>query len=69
VIVVTVNGSDRSLQDGATVAALVVELGADPSGRGVAVALGGEIVPRSQWEATELLPGAIVEVLIAVQGG
>jgi sulfur carrier protein len=41
--------------------------GAD--GRGIAVALNGEVVRRADWPATRLAPGDQVEVLTAVQGG
>jgi sulfur carrier protein len=68
-MIVTVNGEDRTLADGATVAALVESLGAPGSGRGVAVAVAGEVVPRSGWETFVLAPGTIVEVVAAVQGG
>ncbi len=64
-----VNGEERSLEPGTTVAELVASLGAPADGRGVAVAIDTEVVPRSSWSATELMPGARVEVLIAVQGG
>jgi sulfur carrier protein len=64
-----VNGEERSLEPGTTVADLVASLGAPADGRGVAVAIDTEVVPRSVWSATVLLPGARVEVLIAVQGG
>ena len=37
--------------------------------RGVAVALDGEVVPRSAWATTRLRDGHHVEVLRAVQGG
>ena len=37
--------------------------------RGVAVALDGEVVPRGEWETTELRDGQAVEVLAAIQGG
>jgi sulfur carrier protein len=40
-----------------------------PEGRGVAVALDGEVVPRGQWQRTDLDDGARVEVVVAVQGG
>lgn len=66
---VTVNGAERELQAGATVAELVSELGGREDGRGVAVALATEVVPRSQWPTTVLSAGDRVEVLIAVQGG
>ena len=66
---VMVNGQERSLPDGATVQSLVSELGGPDSGRGMAVAVDGEVVPRSQWPETLLRPGVRVEVLTAVQGG
>jgi sulfur carrier protein len=66
---VTVNGSERELPSGATVAELVGEMGVRADGRGVAVALAAEVVPRSQWPTTVLNAGDRVEVLIAVQGG
>ena len=68
-MIVTVNGEQRELAAGTTVASLVGELGAPGDGRGVAVALGGEVVPRSAWASTRVTAGARVEVLIAVQGG
>ncbi len=68
-MLVTVNGNERELPSGATVAELVDELGARADGRGVAVALATEVVPRSQWPSTVLSAGDRIEVLIAVQGG
>jgi sulfur carrier protein len=67
---VTVNGERRELPSGATVAAMVAALAGAPSeGRGVAVAVEGEVVPRGSWSGTELREGAHVEVVAAVQGG
>ena len=64
---VLVNGRPRDLPAGATVSTLVQELGGGD--RGVAVAIGEEVVPRSAWETTALGEGVRVEVLTAVQGG
>ena len=66
---VTVNGDARELPDGATVASVVASLPNAPEGRGVAVAVDGEVVPRAEWPNTELHEGATVEVVVAVQGG
>ena len=66
---VTVNGDRRELPTGATVASVVASLPGAPEGRGVAVAVEGEVVPRAQWPSTELREGARVEVVVAVQGG
>ena len=45
------------------------ESGAEREGRGVAVALDGEVVPRAEWDSTPLAEGHSVEVLAAIQGG
>ena len=66
---VTLNGELHVLRDGATVDDAVAASGAQPDGRGVAVAVDGEVVPRGQWTATQLSDGQRVEVLQAVQGG
>ncbi len=68
-MIITVNGTRREIPAAATVAMLVASLREDSEGRGVAVALGGEVVPRSAWPDTVLPEGAAVEVLAAVQGG
>jgi thiazole synthase len=66
---VELNGSRVELPDGAKVATAIELSGAAPDGRGVAVAVDGEVVPRSEWEATSLSDGQSVEVLAAIQGG
>jgi sulfur carrier protein len=66
---VLINGERRRLPDGATVELAVREAGAPDGGRGVAVAVDGEVVPRREWPATELSEGQRIEVLNAVQGG
>ncbi len=66
---ITLNGSSRDLPDDCTVADLVALLGGRSDGRGVAVAIETEVVPRSAWEATRLRGGQRVEILVAVQGG
>jgi sulfur carrier protein len=66
---VTVNGDARHLPDGATVASVVASLPNAPEGRGVAVAVDGEVVPRARWANKQLREGANVEVVVAVQGG
>ena len=66
---VLLNGDEAVLERGATVAAAVASLDLPASGRGVAVAVDAEVVPRGQWQATELHDGARVEVVQAVQGG
>lgn len=66
---VTLNGTSHELADDATVAGAVAAAGADPATGGLAVAVNGDVVPRAEWERTELEDGQRVEVLRAVQGG
>jgi sulfur carrier protein len=64
---VWINGEQRELADGASVRDALVALGAPEVG--IAVAVDGEVVRRSDWAAVTLADGARVEVLTAVQGG
>jgi sulfur carrier protein len=66
-IQVTVNGAPTDLAEGATVAALVAERSSGHDR--VAVALNGDVVPRSRWTSTELSPGDRLEVLAPTAGG
>ena len=66
---VVLNGEPRELEPGARVREAVVATGAPVEGRGIAVALDGEVVPRGRWDETELRDGQRVEVVQAVQGG
>jgi len=68
-MLVSVNGELRDLPAGTTVASVLDLLAVAPGRRGVAVAIEGEVVPRGQWEGTELREGASVEVVSAIQGG
>ena len=65
---IELNGRVVDIAGGATVADAVSASGAEQR-RGVAVAVEGEVVPRSEWESTPLQEGQSVEVLHAVQGG
>ena len=66
---ITVNGKPSELDAGTTVAALLAALEVPAEGRGVAVAVDAEVVPRGQWETHVVADGAQVEVVTAVQGG
>ena len=66
---VLLNGSEAELTDGATVQTAVESLDLPASGRGVAVAVDAEVVPRTQWNTHKLDDGARVEILRAIQGG
>ncbi|MDH2903125.1 MAG: sulfur carrier protein ThiS [Actinomycetota bacterium] len=62
-----VNGVAHDSLSSPTVAELLNELGVVV--RGVAVAINGEIVRRSLWEATRVQPADRVEIVTAVAGG
>ncbi|MEI2702348.1 MAG: sulfur carrier protein ThiS [Baekduia sp.] len=62
-----VNGERSAVEPPVTVADLLVAIAAPE--RGVAVAVDGAVVPRSEWAAHTLAGGEQVEVLTAVQGG
>lgn len=64
---VIVNGDLRPVEEGQTVADLVAAVASSP--KGVAVAVNGEVVPRSSWDDHELHDGDRVELLSAHQGG
>lgn len=67
-MIVNVNGIARKLDDGAKISDVLAILGYE-SGRGLAVALDGHVVPKSRWDDQILRPGMRIEVLRAVQGG
>lgn len=72
---VIVNGERHEVPAEATVTDVVQILSGSgahtyaASGRGVAVAVEGEVIPRDDWSSTQLGDGARVEVLAAIQGG
>jgi thiazole synthase len=66
---IELNGEQVELRDGATVATAIDASGAAADQRGVAVAVDGEVIPKSEWESTTLSEGQEIEVLAAIQGG
>jgi sulfur carrier protein len=63
------NGTPSELTDGSTITDAIEAAGASPDGRGLAVAVDGEVVPRPEWERTTLREGQRIEIVTAVQGG
>jgi thiazole synthase len=66
---VELNGELVALPEGSLVTEAVEASGASGDQRGLAVAIDGEVVPRSEWGRTSLRDGQKVEVLAAIQGG
>jgi sulfur carrier protein len=64
---VSVNGELAEVAQGATVGEVVASR--TPELRRVAVAVNGEVVPRSAWAARVLAQDDAVEVLTAAAGG
>ncbi|WKD57076.1 Sulfur carrier protein ThiS [Corynebacterium capitovis DSM 44611] len=63
---ITLNDEVREVRAG-SVEKLLAEL--DIADTGTAVAVDGEVVPRSEWATTNVAAGARVDILSAVQGG
>lgn len=68
-MIVRLNGRNRRLKAGASVADAVRLAGVEPGEPGVAVALDGDVVPRADWARTALREGAALEVVRAAAGG
>ncbi|MGC8465282.1 MAG: sulfur carrier protein ThiS [Acidimicrobiales bacterium] len=66
-IPITINGEPAKVLDGEALDQLLTRYNL-PS-KGVAVAVNGELVLRSQWSTTWLSPGSSVEIVTIVQGG
>jgi sulfur carrier protein len=64
---VVVNGTPWDGPEGATVADLVARW--CPSPRGIAVARNGDVIPKSSWGTTRLVPGDRIEIVTAAAGG
>lgn len=59
------NGETRDVDPGTTIADLL----GPTAGRGVAVALNKQVVPRSRHATTTVADGDVLDVVRAVQGG
>jgi len=64
-----INGENKQLESGVTVADLMRKLGFEESARGVAVAVNDAVVPQPGWHKKALAEGDAVEIIRAVQGG
>lgn len=63
---IRVNGADDQFLN-ETVSELVHRRSIEP--RGIAVALNGDVVRRSEWETTSIPDGASIEIVTAAAGG
>lgn len=65
----TVNGVRQEIPDVETLDMLMKRLKVSPEARGVAAAINGTVIPRSDWPAARLTEGDEIEIIHAVQGG
>ncbi len=68
-MMITVNGEPRELTPPVRLVDVLDLAPGEHTPCGVAIAVDGVVVPRSQHADTELVAGARVEVVTAVQGG
>ena len=68
-MIIHVNGQAREIDPPARLNDVLDLLDGGSTRRGIAVAVNGKVVPRSQHASTELADGARVEIVTAVQGG
>jgi len=66
---VTVNGEKTEVPAGTTISALLLKFRINPSRKGLAVAVEGEIVPRELWGKIKVEEGNEIDVVHAVRGG
>ncbi len=66
-IQVTINGATRQIPQHFNLSQLLEEM--QLAGKRVAIERNGEIVPRSQYTAVELLHNDQLEIVVAVGGG
>ncbi|MYC76292.1 sulfur carrier protein ThiS [Candidatus Poribacteria bacterium] len=66
---IRVNGEEKTVRLNLNVHGLLLALEMDPTQSGIAVAVDGEVIPRMEWQATELHENSEVEIIRAVQGG
>ena len=65
---VQINGSPQSIEPDLTIAQLVEDR-CGPGAQGVAVAVNGSVLRKSQWEQTAIEAGDEIEILHATSGG
>lgn len=66
---IELNGQPKEVDEGLTLEQVIELAGADPAKRGIAAAVGGEVVPKARWRETSIRDADEVEVVSAIQGG
>jgi len=68
-MIIQLNGESKEFNDGITVKTLIQQQTQTDSATGIAIAINGQIIRRTQWETTVFSWGDDVEILQAVAGG
>ena len=68
-MIIHVNGQAREVTPPVRLREVLDLADGSTTQRGIAVAVNGQVIPRSQHANTELTEGARVEIVTAVQGG
>jgi sulfur carrier protein len=68
-MIFTINGDKEDIGPVDTLEGLLRIVGVTTDTKGVAVALNGEVVPRSAWASARVQENDSVEIVYAVQGG
>ena len=66
---IRVNGKETEVRLNLNVYDLIIVLELDPVQSGIAVAVDRAVIPKTEWQATELHENSDVEIIRAVQGG
>ena len=66
---IRINGEKKTVSPNLNVHDLLIALEIDPMQSGIAVAVDREVIPKTEWQATELRENSEVEIIRAVQGG
>ena len=66
---VRINGEDRDLDAVASLSDLLLALGLDAKGQGIAVAVNATVVRKFEIPTTPIHDGDRIEIVQAVQGG
>jgi len=64
-----INGEARESQAANVAELLTEELDEGHTRKGIAVALNGQVVPRTEWESSRISKGDRVEIVRALPGG
>ena len=64
-----VNGNKKEFDHSLTLQALLGQLDLQTDRKGVALCVNMQVVPKENWEETELRDGDKVEIVIAAPGG